>query len=91
MKAAIDAFYDAWTERLAAIFAGADTGGTMRQVTASLRHMEQVAVTPSAREAMALFVSIAVLEVEAAVVRAAAGDRPGRDSGFDLEAPRGSC
>jgi hypothetical protein len=95
MVAAIDAFYDAWTERLASLVAGDHPDETLRAVEATLRLMEAAATTPEARRAMAAFVSIAVLEVETAVLRSVGNDLmgPGFAASVDVDfaPPRGSC
>jgi len=95
MEAALDAFHEAWAERLAALATG-DTGvETMKRVRASVRRMEQAAATPQALLAMAAFMSIAVLEVETAVVRSTGNELPQPSLGvaMDLERvpARGSC
>ena len=95
MEAPLEAFHDAWGDRLTALATGDTSGDTMKRVGATLRLMEQAAATPQAIVAMAAFVSIAVLEVEVAVVRSAGNDtmtiRFAAGTELDHAPIRGSC
>lgn len=70
MEQAVDGFYDAWLGRMAAILEGSAEGErTLPELASSIAELEQLALTPEAHEAMASFLEIAILEVEAAVIR----------------------
>src|SRR5688500_1348530 len=69
IEPALEAFYDAWTERLATVVSGAEDAATMRRLQAAMRLLEAAAAKPDAYAAMEAFVEIALLEVEPAVVQ----------------------
>ena len=72
--AAIDAFYDAWTDRLAVTMAGEADGESLRRLEAELARLESAAETPEARQAVQAFVQVAMVEVEAAMARLVVAD-----------------
>jgi hypothetical protein len=96
MEAALDGFYDAWLERLAVMAEGDPDGGTSTHLENAMALLTKTATTPRAEQAAAAFLEVAILEVEAAVLRSlrdggsvqAVDDRP--SSGWELDAA-GRC
>lgn len=83
MEQAVDGFYDAWMGRMAAILDGGAAGtegaegdATLPALESSIVELEQLAVTPEAHEAMSAFLEVAILEVEAAVIRSTGAPPP---------------
>jgi hypothetical protein len=69
MEVALDGFYDAWLERLAVMAEGVADGGTSTHLQNAMALLTKAAATPRAERAAATFLEIAILEVEAAVLR----------------------
>jgi hypothetical protein len=69
METALDGFYDAWLERLAVMAEGGPDGGTSTHLENAMALLTRVAATPQAEQATAAFLEVAILEVEAAVLR----------------------
>ena len=69
MEASLDGFYDAWLERLAVMAEGGPDGGTSTHLENAMVLLTKAAATPRAEQAAAAFLEVAILEVEAAVLR----------------------
>jgi hypothetical protein len=69
VEAALDGFYDAWLERLAVMAEGGPDGGTFTHLEHAMALLTKAAKTPKAEQEVATFLEVAILEVEAAVLR----------------------
>lgn len=77
MAAALDGFYDAWLERMAVMAEGGPDGGTSTHLENAMALLTRTAATPRAEQAAAAFLEVAILEVEAAVLRSLRSGVPG--------------